>query len=539
MKCNWTKPLLLLSLLGLDHVYGQTTFNTIEYLDINRFNIRHMVHGDMWYDATTGQPGCEYPKGSGRHASYMAGIWTTAADASGNNDYAAVQLYRSGGSDFWPGPLDAADTCTYASSEKWARIWKVNQADIVAFRALTSRTTTTVPTGILEWPAKGNPYAKGNAGAGLSISEDMAPFTDVDGDGVYDPLKGDYPKIKGDQMLWWIFNDNGATPHVVSKGKTMKLEYRVRAYAYSRGGKLDNIVYYEFDIVNKSSVKYVDFRAGIWSDADLGYSFDDYIASDSARRMGILYNATIPDGANGANSYGDHPPMVGFSLVEVPGDAYPADMQPAGAFSYFENTLTGKRRDPHTPSDFRNYMHGWNADAELYPDSPLEFPITKGAVMCTDKYPLSDRRFFLNSDGFDFEPGATKKLALVLMATDTVGYACDALDFKALTDVADSAWKVYYNPLSPLSTKEFAILDAKLRIYPNPAQSVVMIDSYMGRTLKAAQLKVYDAAGRQVQLPVQQSSKQLSIDVSSLAAGVYSLVYGDGEVQATQQFVKQ
>lgn len=330
--------------MGAGQLYAQATFNTIEYLDINRFNVGHLVHGDMWYDASSFKASCEYPKGTGKHATYTGGIWTTASDASGKDDYAAAQVYRLGGSDYWPGPLDAADTCTYATSEKWARIWKVNQADIVAFRALTSRTMASVPASILEWPAKGNPYAKGNTGASLSISEDMAPFTDVDGDGVYDPIKGDYPKIKGDQMLWWIFNDNGASAHVISKGKAMKLEYRARAYAYSRGGKLDNIVYYEFDIVNKSSVKYVDFRAGIWSDADLGYSFDDYIASDSARRMGILYNATIPDGANGANSYGDHPPMVGFSLVEVPGDVYPGDMQPAGAFSYFEGMVTGKRR---------------------------------------------------------------------------------------------------------------------------------------------------------------------------------------------------
>ncbi|HTN18805.1 MAG TPA: hypothetical protein VL092_14055, partial [Chitinophagaceae bacterium] len=175
MKCNWTKALMLLPLLGAGHLHAQATFNTIEYLDINRFNVGHLVHGDMWYKPGTLKNACEYPKGTGKHATYTGGIWTTASDASGNDDYAAAQLYRLDGSDYWPGPLDAADTCTYATSEKWARIWKVNQADIIAFRALTSRTTATVPTSILEWPAKGNPYAKGNAGAGLSISEDMAP----------------------------------------------------------------------------------------------------------------------------------------------------------------------------------------------------------------------------------------------------------------------------------------------------------------------------------------------------------------------------
>ncbi len=54
------------------------------------------------------------------------------------------------------------------------------------------------PIPILEWPANGNPFAKGAGGVALVVNHDLAPFVDVNGDGKYNPLLGDYPAMKGD-----------------------------------------------------------------------------------------------------------------------------------------------------------------------------------------------------------------------------------------------------------------------------------------------------------------------------------------------------
>lgn len=529
MKYNWTKCLALLPLFGLNQGKAQG-FTTTEYLDINHFKIAHLVHGDMWYDAKSFKSACEFPKGSGRQIGSMLAIWSSASDSFGNKDYVAAQsAYRSKGSDFWPGPLDARDTCTYDISENWARIWKVNQKDIDRFNTLPSKTIATIPANILEWPAKGNPYAKGNAGASLSISEDMAPFTDVDGDGNYNPLKGDYPRIKGEQMLWWIFNDNGSGRHSASGGRPMKLEYRASAYAYKRGGVLNNVVYYEFDMVNKSAINYIDFRFGYYVDPDVGLPFDDYLASDSAHRMGITYEATFRE-----NSF-----LVGISIVEVPGDVYPGRMKGTAVFTNLDYIITGLRRAPRTPVEYYNYMHGKDADGVSYADSPMEFPVTKGGIMCDEKYPFIDKRYYLNTSGFDFPAKSTRKVAMALLATDTTGNACGGLNFKELGNVADTAWKVYYNPLPALSTKEVALSDQQLRVYPNPAEQTLYIDSDNGKPLNAARLKVYDATGRQSDVIILHNNRQLSIDVSRLTPGLYALVYSDGEVQAVQQFVKK
>lgn len=532
------RTLLFISLLGLENAKAQAPFSAMKYLDVNKFNIGHLVHGDMWYEPSKGAPACEFPKGSGKHAGYMAALWTAATDDLGA-DYVTAQMYRSAGIDYWPGPLDASGTCSYATSEKWARIWKINQTDIVAFKALSSKTLSTVPVDILEWPAKGNVYAKGAAGAALSITDDMAPFIDVDANGIYDPIKGDYPKIKGDQMLWWVFNDNGAT-HTASRGGTpLKLEYRTSAYAYSRGTEIDNAVYYEFNMINKSKIRYVDFRFGLFSDADLGSPSDDYIAFDSTHRMGILFNAQIPDAPNGANSYGMNPPLVGVSFINMPGDKYPDAMVPPGAFNYFEGGAVGPIRDPRVANEFKNYMYGKNADGNPMYFGNYAFEIKKGAIQCDSTYPLGDRRFLTTTGNYNFQPSTSVVVAMALMATDTTGNACPKVDFKPLTDLADKVWEVFYNPMPPLGVKEIQSLDKTLRIYPNPANNYLFIDSYTGKELKAERIKVYNVAGMEIKVDAMQNNKQIRLELSSLATGTYTLVYTDNELISSQKFTKR
>lgn len=540
MKLKWRNTLLLLPFIGIHVTSAQSTFNDIQYLDINKFNVANLLHGDMFYDPVKEYASCEFPKGSGKHASSTSSLWSVAHDYLGNN-YASAQIYRALGNDYWPGPLDALGACSYATSEKWARIWKVSQSDIIAFKALPTKTFSTIPKDILEWPGKGSIYAKGRGGVSLSVTEAMAPFKDVDADGVYDPFKGDYPEIKGDQMLWWIFNDNGATRTASGGSTPFKIEYRATAYGYSRGGAVDNIVFYEFDMRNKSTVRYLDFRFGLMNEADLGAWFDDYIAFDSVHRMGITYNGNLPDGVNGANSYGMHPPLVGLSFIKMPGDVYPGGMLPAGTFNTFENA-PGALRVPKTTIEYMNYMYGKDADGTPLTGGNYLYPITKGTgqFLCETKAPLKDRRFLTTTGNYNFQPGTQTIVAMALMATDTVGYACGTLaNFNPLTDLADTAWKLFYNPMPALSVKDVEVLSKSLRLYPNPAVNDLIIDSYTGMLLKKEMLKVYDIAGREVNMPLVQSNKQIKIDVTTLAPGIYTLMYNDDGMMATQRFIKK
>jgi hypothetical protein len=271
-------------LLGSTAAKAQATFNTAEVIDINNIRTTTLLHGDLWFDPRNGtEPLCEFPKNSGKHIMNRGAIWMAGYD-KGNTLHVSAQTYRQSGNDYWPGPLNALGNSTMATITDWAKIWKINKTDVMTFLATPNRNTGNIPTPILEWPAKGNPYAKGNAGVQLTINAPMAPFIDVNKDGTYNPIDGDYPDMQGDQMLWWVFNDNGPTHnHSTNGGVPMQMEVHCKAFAYARNTQIDNAIFYEYDIMNKSLNEYRDFRTGIFADVDLG-DFGYLFPEDAGRQ---------------------------------------------------------------------------------------------------------------------------------------------------------------------------------------------------------------------------------------------------------------
>jgi len=521
----------LLSLTG--SVSAQTPFTDVVYLDVNQFKAGQSMHGFSWYNPATYKPSCEYPKGSGKHVTFLGSIWMSGAD-EGGTVHVSAQNYAM--ADYWPGPLNASGILDYPTSTDWARIWKIERSDISTFLALTSRTTSTVPAVILEWPAKGNPFAKGRAGAALTITDEMAPFVDTDHDGIYNPLNGDYPDMKGDQMLWWVFSDNG--PSHVSKGAPLMVQYNAMAYGYKRNSDVDRVLFYEFTMINKSPHKYTNFRFGLFNDVDLGNPNDDYLAFDSSFRMGMVYNARIPDEPNGLNSYGDHPPISALSFVEMPGDIYPSGMMPPGTFNYYERTFVGEYAEPQVDTQFYNIMHAKGSYGEPRSFGNYAYPTTLGAVQCDSNHPLADRRYLITSNDYAFQPNTRARIAMAIMATDTNGNACGGhLNFKEMTDLADTAWRIYYNPLPPLAAHD-PLLAAGFKIYPVPATDQLYIET--GTTAKPGeQLEIIDALGRRMPVPVTRNSNRWEADLRHLTPGMYALVYSSGDQRITQRFLKK
>src|SRR5690606_17281462 len=158
---------IILALNG--QALAQTPFSAKEYVDINNIKAAVLLHGDMNWDPAAQQSDCEFPKGSGIHLSNATSVWMGGFDDQ-NQLHVSAQTYRQTGNDFWPGPLDVNGNLDMATSTKWARIWKVNFIEIGNHVNNTNRAVNNTPKDILEWPAKGNPHAKGNGGAALSIT---------------------------------------------------------------------------------------------------------------------------------------------------------------------------------------------------------------------------------------------------------------------------------------------------------------------------------------------------------------------------------
>jgi len=421
-------------------------------LDINNVRATILNGGDMWWDLQSA--GYEVPKGSRKMSIFAGDLWIGGLDAGGLI-HAAGQTYRQSGNDFWPGPIDTlTHTTDYTICQEYDKIWKLNRSDVEYF--LANRTTPgySIPQSILDWPGG------------------LAPFTDVDGDMIYNPMNGDYPAyalngvtqncnyhLLGEQTLWWVFNDIGNN-HTATLCPAIGIEIRAQAFAYSTYDEINDMTFYQYKMANRSTNTYHDMYFGIYSDTDLGSANDDFIGCDVGRGMGYSYNGDAVDDNPplGQNPYGPHPPAIGFDFIGGPlsdpfdgidndrdsiidevgerimmsaflyitGD-FPLDI-PQGYYQYY-NYLKGNTAYgiPTNYGTFNSWIPGIPCKFHLPGDTDPNGWGTNGTPMPpwseeTMGNGPADRRFMMSAGAFTFQPGAIQTITMaVVWARDTAG----------------------------------------------------------------------------------------------------------------------
>jgi len=237
-------------------------------LDVNNIEAGLRIGGDLWWDGENSA--YEFPKGSGRHLLFSGSLWMAGLD-EGDNLHMAAQTYGgSATTDFWPGPIVNGSTSTDLCAN-WDRFFSVTNADIESHKADFDDNGTIdnpIPTSILGWPGAGNLFFTITNGFDLPNSSNLAPFFDRNQNGVYEPMEGDFPKIKGDQATWWVYNDVGNI-HGSSMGEAIRMEIQVMAYAYENGvDAINNATFYEYKLrilVVRQMTTLVVFHPQIWA----------------------------------------------------------------------------------------------------------------------------------------------------------------------------------------------------------------------------------------------------------------------------------
>jgi len=289
----------------------------------------------------------------------------------------SAMTYQSTNRSFWPGPLDTivAKTDTI-SALPFTYMWKVNRFDIANFiynwNAGNVQSGAFVPpNSILNWPAHGT----GN------YSRNLAPFVDVNNDGVYNPIgNGDYPLMKGDQMVWWVFNDSAGRAFN-SGANAFGIEVHACAYAFicpnieDSNRVLNYTTFYNYELINRSQQNYDSCRIGLWVDADLGFYLDDYIGCDVANNFGFTYNGDgYDEDVLGFTGYHNDLPSFSSNILNGP-LADPADgidndnngiIDEANEkclmtnFVYYTNSGDLQTGNPSStsPIQFNNYIKG-------------------------------------------------------------------------------------------------------------------------------------------------------------------------------------
>ncbi len=315
-------------------------------MEIEFNNVRALIHtgGDMWWDLVA-EARYEVPKGSGKTALFAGAIWIGGTDVNDQLRLAAVK-FRSGGVDYWPGPLivSGMDRATVTSDvcAQYDKHFPIKKKEVAEFRTYINAVLNgdietvqnqfdgyQIPDAILDWPAHGDVTS--------GYDYNLAPFYDADGNDRYNPeTGGDYPyfdldgkekcgttrdkrvpRLYGDYTMWWVYNDKGNI-HTETNGAAIGMEIRAQYFAFATADELNNMTFGNYALINRSTYTLYNTYFGVWTDADLGYAFDDFVGCDVKRGLGYLYNGKEVDGTGNGQEYGEDPPAIGVDFFEGP-----------------------------------------------------------------------------------------------------------------------------------------------------------------------------------------------------------------------------
>ncbi|KAA9327360.1 T9SS type A sorting domain-containing protein [Adhaeribacter soli] len=559
MKLKFTLLLLGISLGALAQG-TQPQGTATATIDVTNMNATILTGGDMFHDLQTTNPmwgssggyyqQYEVPRGSGRHSIFAGALWIGGKDAGGQL-YSSSQMYRQRGDvGYWPGPVSNAHTPSHNSV--YDKIWKVSKTQIQNHIQNYNSPGYTAPADIASWPGNGN-TTNGEAAQ-------LAPYVDVNHDGLYSPNLGDYPDIKGDQALYLILNDKGGTKSPASP--SMNAEIHVMYYGFEdpTNRPLYNTLFSQYRIINRGQINLQDFYAGIWVDFDLGFYNDDFVGCDTLNNRFYVYNgdnededtAYIPSHGSTwpwqlyyANGYGLKPPVQSVIFLD----------HKMSHFLYYDNTSNPVNGNPSTSQDYYNYLKaywrnntpltygGYGMDqqnipvAYMWPGNPATGAGWSEVNTLTNppQNTPQDRRGIGSIGPFNLPAGQELKFTVAYTFSRDPN-ATDNLPVAAQDAVA--VQNFFRNGLlpssKPLQTKEV------LKLYPNPASDLLQVQLPTRFNSKEAKIIITDNLGRTVlAAKVHQGENTVHLNIASLSKGIYQVSVTSENHTATGRLVKQ
>lgn len=535
------------------------TDDNFKHLDRNFVKAGVRSYGTLFWDGK-GHAQYEVPAGNDVHSLFALSFCIGGKNTSNNELHLSAERFNQGypiyeefsGFDFLPGPLTDGSYgpqafCDTSTSVDFNKIWKIDKSDILAHISnIENGTEYYVSPDLYSWPGNGP----------TGYSEQLAPYFDSDSDGIYEPNAGDYPLLKGDQMLWWITNDIIA-PHTETDGTPMGVELQYTLYGYYNEDPVDDnedlINYQSFlnlKITNRSINNYDSVFCSIFTDADLGYAGDDHVGCDVERSSFYFYNGDdFDETADGQTGYGETPPIQTITILDGPFSHPENSNVKLGSFMYFVGSSTFENMtDPHTAMDFYNYSRGYWLDntplcyggmghseyggdsdtptSYMLPGSPTSDPmgIGQGGVPQagwseeTIMTPGGDRRGVGGIGPFDLDSEDEIEVDILfgyLPCLDTTG-TTGFFDFGPQLDSLISWYNngtipSNYNPelfqgFDNISNK------SSIKLYPNPTTGIIYINAE-----NITNIAIYSIDGKLIQT-IGNSSE---IDLSQFQNGVY------------------
>ena len=335
--------LLILSLSYTSTLHAQYTHDEYKFLDINNMKIPLFSRGDIFKPGKIGSHVAQMPTGTLTKTMFAQDMWFGGRDQYNELRVTSQRFGKNtlGNLGYALGPVSTSPVSELES--KYNHVWKISKTEIETHIAHYTDPSYSIPDDILNWPAHGDTE--------YGEASNLAPFVDVNSNGIYEPTLGDYPKIKGDQTLFAMFNDVNHD-ETNSSGQKVYVEVHVMLYAYSNPylDYLENSFFVHYDIYNRSSnLTYNDFYISQLLSFDLGNGRDDFSGTHVTKNMAYVYNYdNYDEDFENIIGYKNMPPAYGWAILN----------QNHTSTRKILNLYYDKTGIPSTPQETFNTMKG-------------------------------------------------------------------------------------------------------------------------------------------------------------------------------------
>lgn len=530
-----------------------------------------------------------FPKNGTKSTVFTSSLWFGGTDENGVL-HLAGEKFKQTGIDFQVGPI--SNTYDSAFYSKYGRTWKISKQEIEYHKNNFLNQGYQPVEAILNWP--------GNGSNNLGQSQQLAPYYDINNDGIYNPYVGDYPLIRGDQTVFLMYNDD--LEHTETGGIPIGIEVHGMVYGFNTPNDtaLYNSVFVHYDLINRSSETLYNMHVGVFADLDIGYAIDDYIGCDVTRRSFYAYNGRDIDGNGQYEAYGENPPAQSVTILAGPYMDIDGIDNPTGScdesvtgfnfgneiidderlglttFVYFNNTNSGTNygTDPEIAIEYQNYLSGiWRDQSPMlyggngHSSSGAVGPVCK-YLFPGDSDPLNwgtscnypeggynqqgkfwteeetgnipaDRRGLGVMGPFTFESGEVQEIDLAFCAGMGNAGAISSVD-QLLSNI-DSLLIAINNgevilPNSELGVESAMMHESSIKVFPNPTNNSISIET--GFLGETADYNIFNILGAKTTSGKIVDGIYSKIDVSGLPSGLYIIRFISGNGLFTGKFIR-
>ncbi|MCS7028193.1 MAG: T9SS type A sorting domain-containing protein [Bacteroidia bacterium] len=508
----------------------------LTYLDANNYKAPIWGDGMLFWDRVD-RTLLEIPKDSlpPKTAVFTANLMVGGLTDASKVKCAGWNLYYK---PYEQGPITDPNFYDYQKPNA-LRVWKFNRAEIEYHKQNYNQPGYVIPDNIKSYPGNGNPS--------FGQAAQLLPYFDKNNNGKYEPEQGEYPIIKGDQAIWSIYCDDMRNMDT----SAMKIEVHQLAYVYNcpTDSILQNTLFMERTIYNRSNQTYYQVLVGDFCDPDIGMASDDADGCDSTLHLGYAYNFDNFDETSAG--YWNYPPAVGIVILDRDMYAYKSHYKDFSmcttlpmTYQGVYNVLQGKYT-----TGAPTYNNGSNGCLNTTGSYITRYqfsgdPETNTGWLFYDAFPSGrDVKFYISTGFYPvLEPNQSIQYnsAYIFARTHQLGKNRNSVTI--LKNYAANIRYRYQNNLLQPCTQYSVITDEVkpivYEVYPNPIQDILNVEIHSPSLEQGVQITIMDMLGKP-QLTYFTTQTYSTLSMGNLSKGLYIIQIQDKKQVVYTKVIKQ